>query len=223
MHQLKKIEIDPARLTYDAHGLIPVVVQEQATGVVLMLAYANEEAVKRTLVQGKGWFYSRSRGELWLKGETSGNLLIVHDVRLDCDEDALLYEVSVEGDGVACHTGEESCFYRSALNSTGAPQPLGAPQSRFGAVVDTLYDTIESRRDANRETSYTAYLLQAHEDKVLKKIGEEAAEVVMASKDGDVEHLRYEVGDLFYHTLVNCARHGITPDDLAQELAARFK
>lgn len=232
------MELDIASVKFDAQGLVPVVAQDAETGEVLMLAYADAEALSRTARERRAWFYSRSRKSYWLKGETSGNVLDVTEIRIDCDADAVLLKVRVRGDGVACHTGAKSCFFTEVegVLDSEAPQDLveGLPietknpqghlrASSIGEVVDQLYTTILSRKDSSPDESYTSYLLNAELDKVLKKIGEEATEVVMASKDGDREHLLYEVGDLLYHTLVNCARFDIAPVDIAAELRGRFK
>lgn len=218
------MDLDIASVKFDAQGLVPVVAQDAETGEVLMLAYADAEALSRTARERRAWFYSRSRKSYWLKGETSGNVLDVTEIRIDCDADAVLLKVRVRGDGVACHTGEKSCFFTEVegvlVDETSQDLAVG---SSIGEVVDQLYTTILSRKDSSPDESYTSYLLNAELDKVLKKIGEEATEVVMASKDGDRAHLLYEVGDLFYHTLVNCARFNIAPEDIAAELRGRFK
>lgn len=220
-------------MKYDANGLIPAVVQQYDTGEVLMVAYMNRDSLVETIETRKTWFYSRSRQRFWMKGESSGNTQDVVEVRYDCDADCLLVLVDQHGDG-ACHTGERSCFYRRlapepARISTAKPVvPIDEDtdeiaHSRFGDVVDDLWAVIESRRDTPAEESYTARLLGGHEDKLLKKIAEEAGEVIMAAKDAARDHLRYEVGDLMYHLLVVMARYGLTPDDIAAELASRRK
>lgn len=213
------MSVDPAALTYDADGLLPVVVQDVPTGAVLMLAYANREAVERTQESGAAWFWSRSRGELWEKGATSGNRLHVTDVRADCDGDALLYRV--DRDGPACHTGARSCFEQPADGPGGAALELG-----------WLWRVLESRRGADPEASYTARLLAAGVERAARKVGEEATETVIAAlgaggEDGGDEdggdHLTAEAADLLYHLLVLLLAAGgeVTPERVATELRRR--
>lgn len=228
-------------LKFDDAGLIPVVVQQHDTLEVLMVAYMNREAIAKTLQTGRTWFWSRSRQEYWMKGESSGHVQAVKKVLYDCDADCLL--VLVDQTGVACHTGARTCFYRSlelSNESTSAQlsetqpferqssepqlpetQPFKPHSSDIGEVLCELYSVLEQRKQSMPEGSYTAKLLQDHEDKLLKKIGEEATEVVMAAKDGDIERLRYEIGDLVYHLLVVMLRAGLTLEDVAAELAER--
>lgn len=220
-------------LTYDDDGLVPAVVQQDGTGEVLMVAYMNAESLARTVETGLTWFWSRSRGRLWQKGESSGNVQRVRSIRYDCDADCLLVTVEQAGDG-ACHTGQRSCFYRE-LGATGvspAPacgQPVdggatpGTRPSAIGASLDGLFAVLEQRKRDLPEGSYTTRLLSGPQDSLLKKIAEEAGEVIMAAKDADPEHLRYEIGDLVYHVLVVMAREGLTLDDLATELDGRKK
>lgn len=205
-----------ADLKFDANGLIPAIVQQYDSGEVLMLAWMDDEAVARTCETGTTWFWSRSRHEYWNKGATSGNVQRVIEVSYDCDADALLVKVD-QGSGVACHTGERSCFYRRLCGGPGE-EPV-----RIGPVLEELATVIEGRRDASPEESYTAKLLQGPADKLLKKIGEEATEVVIAAGANDRDQLRYEAADLVYHLLVVLAREGLGPDDLAAELAKRRK
>ncbi|NTW28636.1 MAG: bifunctional phosphoribosyl-AMP cyclohydrolase/phosphoribosyl-ATP diphosphatase HisIE [Coriobacteriia bacterium] len=212
-------------MTFDSAGLITAVVQQHDTREVLMVAYMNREALVETIETGKTWFFSRSRNRLWMKGESSGNTQDVVEIRYDCDADCLLVLVNQVGEG-ACHTGELSCFYRRLAPGIGhvaLDVPIRTASSAFGEVIDGLWDVIESRRGASPDESYTARLLSGHEDKLLKKIAEEAGEVIMAAKDGDREHLRYEIGDVIYHLLVVMARNDLTPADLAEELASRRK
>jgi phosphoribosyl-ATP pyrophosphohydrolase/phosphoribosyl-AMP cyclohydrolase len=213
-----------ATLTYDDRGLIPAVVQQYDTGEVLMVAYMNAESVARTLTTGYTWFWSRSRQSFWKKGETSGHLQAVREVRYDCDADCLL--VLVDQTGVACHTGERSCFFRTLGEPAEAPvgeqEPADAPAApALGEVLDGLWAVLEQRQRDLPEGSYTTTLLSGPQDQLLKKIAEEAGEVIMAAKDGDAAHLRYEVTDLVYHLLVVMLREGITLDDLAAELDSR--
>lgn len=214
-------------MKFDAEGLIPAVVQQHDTGEVLMVAWMNAESLARTCETRKTWFWSRSRQKYWMKGEESGNTQEVCELRYDCDADTLL--VLVDAAGPACHTGESTCFYRSLCGEGGAARAAvtagagGAAAPRIGDVLDELFAVIESRRDASAEESYTAKLLQGPADKLLKKIGEEATEVVIAAGVHDRDQLRYEAADLVYHLLVTLAREGLTPADLAAELAKRRK
>ncbi len=203
-------------LKFDDAGLIPAVVQQYDTLEVLMVAYMNRESVAKTLQTGRTWFWSRSRQEYWMKGESSGHVQAVKNVLYDCDADCLL--VLVDQTGVACHTGKRTCFYRS-FELPGEPTPPRS--SDIGEVLCELYAVLEQRKRDMPEGSYTAKLLLGHEDKLLKKIGEEATEVVMAAKDGDVGQLRYEIGDLVYHLMVVMVRAGLTLEDVAAELAER--
>lgn len=217
-------------LTYDSDGLIPAVVQQDGTGEVLMVAYMNADSVARTVETGLTWFWSRSRGRLWQKGESSGNVQHVRAIRYDCDADCLLVIVDQEGAG-ACHTGERSCFYRELGAEDVSPAPAragdaaerGAAASAIGASLDGLFAVLEQRKRDLPEGSYTTKLLSGPHDSLLKKIAEEAGEVIMAAKDADPEHLRYEIGDLVYHLLVVMTREGLTLDDLATELDGRKK
>lgn len=214
-------------MRYDVNGLIPAVIQQEGTGEVLMVAYMNAEALARTVETGLTWFFSRSRQRLWQKGESSGNVQRVREIRYDCDADCLLVTVEQTGDG-ACHTGERSCFYRvlgagDAQALPGAPAAAGESGSAIGASLDGLFDVLEQRKRDLPEDSYTTRLLTGKQDSLLKKIAEEAGEVIMAAKDGDLDHLRYEIGDLVYHLLVVMVREGLTPNDLAAELDSRKK
>ncbi|MHB1135603.1 MAG: bifunctional phosphoribosyl-AMP cyclohydrolase/phosphoribosyl-ATP diphosphatase HisIE [Coriobacteriia bacterium] len=207
-------------MMYGENGLIPAVVQQEGTGEVLMVAYMNAEALELTVETGLTWFFSRSRERLWQKGESSGNVQHVREIRYDCDADCLLVIVDQVGDG-ACHTGERSCFYRVL----GQPGPVAsvAATSAIGASLDGLFAVLEQRKRDLPEGSYTTRLLTGKQDSLLKKIAEEAGEVIMAAKDEDLDHLRYEIGDLVYHLLVVMVREGLTPADLAVELDSRKK
>ena len=208
-------------MRYDDNGLIPVVVQQEGTGEVLMVAYMNAESLARTVETGHTWFFSRSRQQLWQKGESSGNVQHVREIRYDCDADCLLVIVDQTGSG-ACHTGERSCFYRVV----GEPAPAvfaAMPSSSIGASLDGLFSVLEQRKRDLPEGSYTTRLLTGKQDSLLKKIAEEAGEVIMAAKDADPDHLRYEIGDLVYHLLVVMVREGLTLADLAAELDSRKK
>ncbi len=219
-------------LAWGPDGLLPVVVQDDATGAVLTLAYANREALARTLTEKTTWLYSRSRRELWHKGATSGNSQAVASVAFDCDADALLYRVQPAGP--ACHTGATSCFSQTLMAgdvSAGAPSGAQSHASAvaterattFEAAVAHLRVTIASRRDASPETSYTAKLLHDGVDRIGKKIGEEATEVVIAAKNNDPAEIAWEVADLLFHTLVLLEERGVSLDTVGAELLRRAK
>ena len=204
----------PAELKWDAAGLLPVVIQDAATGDVLTLAYANAEALEKTIAAKSTHLFSRSRNALWRKGETSGHTQDVVDVRYDCDADALLYRVNPHGPG--CHTGERSCFHRSLYTET---EPVGA----FPAVLARLQAVLEQRKSASPETSYVAKLYAGGVDRIAKKIGEEATEVVIAAKNGDRKELVWETADLLFHLLVLLKREGVELDEIGAELASRAR
>lgn len=197
------------KIKYDENGLIPAIVQDANSGKVLMLAYMNEQALEKTLETKETWFYSRSRQELWHKGATSGNRQTVKQIALDCDEDALL--VTVEPHGPACHTGEESCFF----------QPIEAKLDERREVIHHLIDIIEERRTNPIEGSYTNYLFTEGIDKVLKKVGEEASEVIIGAKNNDKEEIKWEVADLVYHTLVLLNMTDVSINDIKDVLYER--
>ena len=193
-------------------GLIPVVVQDYQNEEVLMVAYMNREAYETTLRTGVMTYWSRSRQELWVKGLTSGHYQYLKELRVDCDCDTLLARVAQVG--AACHTGNRSCFYRSALKKD-------APQRNPMKVFEDVYATIEDRRRNPKEGSYTNYLFEKGIDKILKKCGEEAAEIIIAAKNPNPEEIKYEAADFLYHLMVLMAERDITWDDIAQELANR--
>jgi phosphoribosyl-ATP pyrophosphohydrolase/phosphoribosyl-AMP cyclohydrolase len=195
----------PAELAFDAAGLVPVVVQDRGSGDVLMLAYANAEALARTAETGLAHFWSRSRRALWRKGETSGNALRVREVRTDCDRDAVLMVVDPEGP--ACHTGARTCF--------------GEDPAALAGVLAELQRVIAARAGASPEASYTARLLAKGPDHVLKKIGEEATEVVLAAKGDTDERLAAEAADLVYHLLVALRQRGVGVERVLETLKAR--
>ncbi len=211
-------------LRWGADGLLPVVIQDARSGVVLTLAHANRAALDRTLAEHSTYLYSRRRGELWHKGATSGNTQAVVDVSYDCDADALLYRVIPKGP--ACHTGAATCFHRrltaersvSAIDSA-APGYDGT----FERAVGYLKSVIAARRTASPQTSYVAALLHGGVDRIGKKIGEEATEVVIAAKNGTPAEIAWEVADLFFHTLVLLEERGVTLDDVGAELLRRAK
>ena len=193
-------------LKFNADGLIPAVVQDFETKDVLMVAYMNAESVKLTLETGFATYYSRSRRQLWKKGETSGHVQKVKSIAHDCDKDALL--VIVEQTGVACHTGSWSCFEGAELG---------------GSIVDQLVNTIADRKSNPQDGSYTTYLFNEGVDKILKKIGEESAEVIIAAKNEATDELVYEISDLVYHTLVLMAEAGISTAEVKEALKGRME
>lgn len=196
----------------DANGLVPVIVQEYRTGEVLMLAYMNEEAYNKTIEDGRMTYYSRSRKELWLKGETSGNYQYVKSLAIDCDKDTILARVYPVGP--ACHTGHTSCFYTQL---TDKPEKPVSPKE----VLEDLYSTILDRKAHPKEGSYTNYLFEKGLDKILKKCGEEATEIMIAAKNPDKEEIKYEIADYLYHLSVLMVECGIDWDDVMTELANR--
>ncbi|RIH88386.1 Phosphoribosyl-AMP cyclohydrolase [Meiothermus luteus] len=208
---LSRMNLDEVR--FGADGLVPVVVQDAHTGRVLTLAYANREALEETLRTGRSTFFSRSRQALWVKGQTSGYTQEVLEVLLDCDQDAVLYRVVPHGP--ACHTGAESCFHHPLGESTSHP-PLGE-------VLERVYQTILERISSLPEGSYVAKLHQAGLDRILKKVGEEAGEVIIAAKNPEKEALLWEAADLVFHLLLALAERGVAPSDLAQTLWRRHR
>lgn len=185
-------------IRYDDRGLVPAIVQDYLDGTVLMMAWMNQEALQKTLETAETWFWSRSRQEFWHKGATSGHLQKVRSIRYDCDSDAILVGVEQIGD-IACHTGERSCFHQ--VDGAITPPPADTLSQVFSVVCD--------RRDHPTPDSYTCKLLAGGDNKILKKIGEEAAEVVMAFKDDEPDAIAGEVADLLYHTLVALAHHQV--------------
>lgn len=210
-------------LKLDEHGLIPAIVQDARTREVLTLAYMNEESLKRTLATGETWFWSRSRVQLWHKGESSGNTQRVVEMIVDCDGDALT--LLVEPSGPACHTGARSCFHHQLQTETGGETNVerpGAEETRsLGTTLERLYTLIESRRRERPANSYTTYLFNQGLDKILKKVGEEAAETIIAAKNEAAPPLVAEVSDLMYHLLVLMVERGVTLEEVASELEAR--
>ena len=201
--------IDINSLKFDDKGLIPAIVVDSITKKVLTLAYMNRESLKITMEKGLTCFYSRSRQELWLKGETSGNYQHVVSITADCDMDALV--VLVEPEGPACHTGKESCFFNEVYESPEL--------SEFS--LSGLVNLIEGRKKEKVEGSYTTYLFEKGLDKILKKVGEESTEVIIAAKADDKKETVYEIADLTYHLLVLMIEMGISLEDVHRELASR--
>lgn len=196
-------------LKFDKNGLIPAIVVDALTKEVLTLAYMNKESLAITLEKGLTCFYSRSREKLWLKGETSGNYQHVLSITADCDKDALV--VKVEKDGPACHTGAESCFFN----------PLYVDEEKHEFSLRGLYDLLLERKEKMPQGSYTTYLFEKGLDKILKKVGEESTEVIIAGKAKDKKETVYEIADLAYHLMVLMVEAGITVDEVQAELASR--
>ena len=198
--------LNTEELKFDANGLIPAIVVDAKSRNVLTLAYMNRESLSISLAEGRTCFWSRSRQELWRKGETSGNVQHIVNIKADCDRDALI--VYVEKDGPACHLGTDSCFNDDVFGSE--------PFSMQG-----LYELIEGRKTEKKEGSYTTYLFEKGLDKILKKVGEESTEVIIAGKAEDRKETVYEIADLAYHVLVPMVQLGISVDDIMAELASR--
>lgn len=196
-------------LQFDANGLIPAIVQDYYSGQVLMLAYMNAESLAISIAEKRTCFWSRSRGKFWRKGEESGNVQHIVSIKADCDEDALLVQVIKEG--AACHTGAESCFFN--------PVYLDNAVQQF--TYQGLYDLLLGRKNQPQEGSYTSYLFDKGLDKILKKVGEEATEVIIAAKAEDKSETIYEVADLCYHVMVLLVHYGITLDEVTAELSRR--
>ncbi len=196
-------------LKYDEKGLIPAIVQDHYTKQVLTLAYMNAESLALTMAEGRTVFYSRSRQQLWRKGETSGNIQRVVSITADCDGDALVVEVVKEGP--ACHTGAESCFF----------QPVYLSEELKPFAYEGLYELIKGRKTQPQEGSYTTYLFEKGIDKILKKVGEECTEVIIGGAKQDKAETIYEIADLTYHVMVLMVQLGITVEDITKELEKR--
>ena len=209
MKEGKDTMIQPEELRFDSKGLIPAVVTDAVTKRVLMVAYMNRESLKISMEKELCCFYSRSRNELWLKGETSGNYQHIVSITTDCDRDTLL--ISVIPDGPACHLGTESCF----------EYPVFESESNGAFSMEALMELIKGRKTNPKEGSYTTYLFQKGLDKILKKVGEESTEVIIAAKAQDRKETVYEIADLAYHVLVLMAEAGIEIEDIKKELAGR--
>lgn len=198
------------QVRFNSDGLVPVIVQDAQSGQVLTLAWANREALERTIATGESYFYSRSRGELWHKGESSGNRQQVVEIMADCDQDAVIYRVVP--DGPACHTGAESCFFESLA---------GESVPNLGEILTELERTIAARLINLPEGSYVAKMHQAGLDRILKKIGEEAGEVIIAAKNPDSAELIWEASDLLFHLVLTLQERGLTLAQIAAELERR--
>ncbi|MCV3216482.1 bifunctional phosphoribosyl-AMP cyclohydrolase/phosphoribosyl-ATP diphosphatase HisIE [Plectonema radiosum NIES-515] len=212
MFSIDSHSVPVEKIRYDDRGLVPAIIQDYLDGTVLMMAWMNQESLQKTLETGETWFWSRSRENLWHKGETSGHLQKVRSIRYDCDSDALLIGVEQLGD-IACHTGERSCFHQVDGTITAPPAD----------TLSQLFQVICDRRDNPSEDSYTCKLFAGGDNKILKKIGEESAEVVMACKDDEPDAIAGEVADLLYHTLVALAHHHVDLKAVFRKLQERRK
>jgi len=229
-------------LVYDEDGLIPAIIVDADTGEVLMMAYMNEESLQISISEGRACFWSRSREELWRKGESSGNVQYIVSIKTDCDKDTLL--VTVKKDGPACHTGEESCFFEELynVNSVDGVNAVDDGNQDDGKIniiditdtlrggkrakqfsLEALHDVVKSRKAAPKPGSYTNYLFEKGIDKILKKLGEESTEVIIAGKSGSKKETIYEISDLMYHILVLMTEMDISLDDVLRELESRQK
>ena len=231
------------QIKFNKEGLIPVVIQDEETKQVLMLAYMNRESLKNTLKEGRTCFYSRSRRELWFKGSTSGKTQLVKKIVLDCDNDTLL--ILVEQKGVACHTGNHSCFFKeikgdkiekiklefippkqknhSERANSSQEEDRDEQSEADSGIIDEIYQVIQNRKLNYKDGSYVCKLLANSKDLLPKKIGEEAAEVIIAFKDRDKSAIIYEVADLWFHTLVALGNYNIPPREIFKELEKRRK
>lgn len=198
------------QIRYNDQGLVPAIVQDYLDGTVLMMAWMNRDSLRKSLETGETWFWSRSRQEFWHKGATSGHTQVIQSIRYDCDSDALLVTVEQIGD-IACHTGERSCFHQ--VDQGKAAPPADTLSQVFGVICD--------RKAHPNPDSYTCKLLAGGDNKILKKVGEETAEVVMAFKDNDADAIAGEVADLFYHTLVALAHHDVDIKAVYRKLQQR--
>lgn len=201
--------MDLNELKFDEKGLIPAVVQDYFSKQVLTVAYMNRESLEISMKEGRTCFFSRSRQQLWRKGETSGNIQEIVTIRADCDLDALVVEVIKKGP--ACHTGSESCFFNAVYQS----------EEHQDFSMEALYQLLVGRKERPKEGSYTTYLFQKGIDKILKKVGEECTEVIVAGKGGDKDETIFEIADLAYHVMVLMVEMGITPADVFSQLASR--
>ncbi|QCX34566.1 bifunctional phosphoribosyl-AMP cyclohydrolase/phosphoribosyl-ATP diphosphatase HisIE [Caloramator sp. E03] len=202
------------QIKFDDNGLIPAIIQDEKSKKVLMLAYMNEESIEKTITTGTTWFYSRSRKKLWNKGETSGNYQKVKRISFDCDCDTVLIEVEPLGN--ACHTGSSSCFF----NEFYVDEDKSSDDKE---IIINLYERIMNRKQNPKEGSYTNYLFNKGIDKILKKVGEESSEVIIASKNDSREEMIYEISDLLYHVLVLMVDKGISIEDIKKEIKRRYE
>ncbi len=207
------------RVDWEKSELLPVIVQDNANNEVLMMAYMNREALELSLTTKVAHYFSRSKQRIWRKGESSGHTQTIHSFNLDCDNDTLLIKVTQEG--VACHTGRRSCFF-TELESGEANSEVKVDTASAYGVIDTLYHTIQERKNADPSSSWTAKLFAKGDNTILKKVVEESGEFCFAYKDDDESEMVYEAADLTYHMLVALAAKNVSPDRVKQELARRF-
>ena len=207
------------RVDWQKSELLPVIVQDVNSNEDLMMAYMNKEALELSLSTKVAHYFSRSKQRIWKKGESSGHIQEIHSFNIDCDNDTLLIKVTQHG--VACHTGRRSCFF-TELESGKIESEVEVSSEALYGVIDTLYHTIQERKSADPETSWTAKLLSKGDNTILKKVVEEAGEFTFAYKDNDESEMIYEAADLTYHMLVALAAKNISPDRIKQELARRF-
>lgn len=208
-------------LKFDERGLVPAIVQDASTLEVLTLAYMNAQSLKRTIDTKEAWFWSRSRSSLWHKGETSGHTQRVMGILVDCDLDALT--VLVTPNGPACHTGARSCFHHELQEAASREEKVADRQSDLGEVLNELYALVESRKRDRPAGSYTSYLFDQGLDKILKKVGEESSETIIAAKNPDREVLAREASDLLYHLIVLLVERHLTLEQIRDELVSRRK
>ena len=209
--------MDLEQIKFNENGLVPVIVQDVSSGQVLMLAYANKDAIQKTIDSGKSHFWSRSREKLWMKGEESGKVQDIKELYYDCDIDTILY--LVQQTGAACHTGERTCFYRSLDGDKEAPTFGSSDSSK---TLDEVYEVILDRKLNPKDGSYVSGLFEKGLDKILKKIGEEAGETIIGAKNGDKKEIIYETADLWFHSMIVLSYFEITPNDIYDELGRRF-
>jgi phosphoribosyl-ATP pyrophosphohydrolase/phosphoribosyl-AMP cyclohydrolase len=207
------------RVDWEKSDLLPVIVQESSTNEVLMMAYMDKEALELSLKTKQAHYFSRSKQRIWRKGESSGHVQDIDSFFIDCDNDTLL--IKVQQKGVACHTGRKSCFFRELQSGESVSEVEVNTTAAYG-VIDTLYHTIQERKNADPKTSWTAKLFAKGENTILKKVVEEAGEYCFAHKDDDESEMVYEAADLTYHMLVALASKNISPDRIKQELSRRF-
>ena len=205
--------MDLSKVKFNEQGLVPAIAQDAATGEVLMMAWMNAESLRLTEETGYATYFSRSRQQLWKKGETSGHVQRVLGIKADCDGDTLL--LTVEQIGPACHTGARSCFFNDLIPADEDELPASSH------ILEKVYAVIEDRKAHPQEGSYTNYLLDKGVEKICKKVGEEASEAIIAAMKGDKEEVTYEAADLMYHLLVLCFDRGVTPADIWAELQRR--
>ncbi|MBI5327596.1 MAG: bifunctional phosphoribosyl-AMP cyclohydrolase/phosphoribosyl-ATP diphosphatase HisIE [Deltaproteobacteria bacterium] len=209
---------DISIIKFDEKGLVPAIAQDYVTGDILMMAYMNRDALEKTLSTGRAYYFSRSRNKLWLKGETSGNIQEVKAIYYDCDKDAIL--LKVKQTGVACHTGERSCFFRR-LDKKSAESGVKSQKLANLNILSELFETIKQRKNASPEKSYIASLYAKGLDKILEKVKEESFELIHAAKSGKRDEIVHEMADLWFHTIVLLGQKDISLQDILDELKRR--